>query len=228
MTMTGRLGLMGGTFDPIHRGHIDAAAAARDRLGLDRVWLLPSRVPPHRTAQPLASGYHRFAMAALAAQEIEGLEVSDLELMSAGPSYTVRTLDALRAAGFAPSQLFFIIGSDAFAEIATWFDYPRLLDAAHFVVVSRPGHCHDEVLARTPALAGRVRDQRSGGTFSTDAAGTAVILIAAATANVSSTALRARLAAGLAVDDLVPAPVARHIQRHHLYQPSAAAVSLHE
>lgn len=228
MTRPERLGLMGGTFDPIHRGHLDAALAARGRLGLDRVWLVPSRVPPHRASQPIASSFHRFAMTALAAQEAEGLEASDLELRSKGPSYTARTLDALHAAGFAPLQLFFIIGSDAFAEIATWFDYPRVLDAAHFVVVSRPGHRHDDVLARTPALAGRVLDLRAGGTLPATCTATAVIFIAATTTNVSSTGLRARLASGLAVEDLVPAPVARHIHRHHLYQPSAAAISLHE
>lgn len=228
MTTATRLGLMGGTFDPIHRGHLDAAVAARARLGLDRVWLVPSRVPPHRPAQPVVSSFHRFAMAALAALEDEALEVSDLELRAAGPSYTAHTLAALHAAGYAPWQLFFIIGVDAFAEIATWFDYPRVLDAAHFVVVSRPGHRHDEVLGRAPSVRARVRDLRDGGSLPASLPTTAVIFIDAATTDVSSTTLRARLAAGQVVDDLVPASVARHIRRHALYQPAATAIPLHE
>jgi nicotinate-nucleotide adenylyltransferase len=213
------LGLMGGTFDPIHRGHLDAAIAARGRLGLDRVWLVPSSVPPHRPSQPHASSFHRFAMTALAAQEDEGLEASDLELRAGGPSYTARTLSALHQAGLAPSQVFFIIGADAFAEIATWFDYPRVLDAANFVVVSRPGHRHDDVLSRTAAVGERIVDLRHGGSLDPHGERTAVIFVAADTTDVSSTTLRARLGAGLGVDGLVPASVARHIRRHRLYQP---------
>lgn len=228
MATADRLGLLGGTFDPIHRGHLDAAVAAQTRLGLGRVWLLPSLVPPHRSTQPRASSFHRFAMTALAAQEHDGLEASDLELGANGPSYTARTLERLRRGGLDPGQLFFIIGADAFAEIATWFDYPRVLDAAHFVVVSRPGHPLDDVLGRAPGLIERVIDLRGGGGDPPRPARTAVFFVAADTTDVSSTALRARLAAGLPVDDLVPAPVARHIRRHHLYQPSAAAIPLHE
>jgi nicotinate-nucleotide adenylyltransferase len=220
MTALPRLGLLGGTFDPVHLGHVEAARAAMARLALDRVLLLPSHVPPHRRLQPQASGFHRFAMAALAAQEVSGLEVSDLELRSTGPSYTARTLAALHGSGLAPAQLFFIIGADAFSEIATWFDYPRVLDQANFVVVSRPGHQHDEVLRRAPEVAGRVADARQAAAATTAAAArTAVILIDAATPAVSSTEVRRRLEAGEPIDDLVPAGVARHIARHHLYQP---------
>lgn len=228
MNLAGRLGLMGGTFDPIHRGHLDAAAAARQRLDLGRVLLLPSNVPPHRPSQPCASAFHRFAMAALAAQEQPWLEASDLELRAGGPSYTARTLAALHEAGFGPRQLFFIIGADAFAEIATWFDYPRVLDAANFVVVSRPGHGHDDVLGRAPAVGGRILDLRTGASFDPSRLGTAVIFVDAATADVSSTEVRARLAAGRPVDGLVPECVARHIGRHSLYQPATAAIPLHE
>ncbi|MCU0255252.1 MAG: nicotinate-nucleotide adenylyltransferase [Vicinamibacterales bacterium] len=214
-----RIGLLGGTFDPIHRGHVDAALAARQHLGLDRVLLIPSHVPPHRPLQPQASAFHRFAMAALAAGAHDGLEASDIELLDDGPSYTARTLERLRASGLVPWQLFFIIGTDAFADIATWYDYPAVLDAAHFVVVSRPGHRHDEVLRRAPELAGRVLDLRGPPRGpATIPAHPAVIFIAAPTADVSSTSLRRRLAAGQDISDLVPAAVARHILLHHLYQ----------
>jgi nicotinate-nucleotide adenylyltransferase len=129
MTVARRIGLLGGTFDPIHVGHMAAAAAARTTLQLDEVLLLTSNVPPHRP-QPAASVHHRFAMVALAAQDDERLRASDIELLAPGPSYTSATLERLHAHGYAPSQLFFIAGADAFADIATWRHYPDFLDAA--------------------------------------------------------------------------------------------------
>ena len=147
--MTVRIGILGGTFDPIHLGHLEAATAAERALSLDRILLLPSRTPPHRTSEPRASVYHRFAMAALAAAE-RGMSVSDLEVRRDGPSYTALTLEALHREGYAPAQLFFITGSDAFAEVATWHDYPRILQLANFVVVSRPGAPHASELIPNP------------------------------------------------------------------------------
>lgn len=220
---------MGGTFDPIHRGHVDAALAAVTRLGLDRMVLMPAHVPPHRALQPTASPFHRFAMTALAALEHDALEASDLELRTPGASYTARTLAAFHESGIPASLLFFVLGTDAFADIATWYDYPRLLDAAHFVVVSRPGHAHGAALARVPELAGRLVDLRHGragdGTIPAEPS---VMLVSADTTDVSSTELRRRLATGTAVESLVPPAVARHIARHHLYQPPVAATQLHD
>jgi nicotinate-nucleotide adenylyltransferase len=111
-----RLALLGGTFDPIHCGHLDIACAAREALGLDRVWLVPSHMPPHRRA-PQASAAHRFAMAALAAEGDAGMLVSDIEMLDASPSYTSSTLAKLADKGLAGSAVFFITGADAFREI---------------------------------------------------------------------------------------------------------------
>src|SRR5574338_423363 len=117
MNAAARIGILGGTLDPIHQGHLDTALAARQALALDRVIILPSRVPPHRPQQPLASRYHRFAMTALAVNGIDGLAASDMELCAPGPSYTADTLSRYHAAsGMAASQIFFITGADAFAE----------------------------------------------------------------------------------------------------------------
>src|SRR6476619_737614 len=115
-----RIGLLGGTLDPIHRGHLDAAAAARDAFQLESVSLVPSHVPPHRPVQPLASPFHRFAMACLAVSGVPRLRASDEELRAAGPSYTADTLDRLHARGLSSSQVFFITGADAFADIGPW------------------------------------------------------------------------------------------------------------
>jgi nicotinate-nucleotide adenylyltransferase len=198
-----RLGILGGTFDPIHYGHLDAADAARRALQLDQVLLIPSSDPPHRPADPLASGFHRFALVALAIQGYDGLRVSDMELTRTGTSYTADTLRAVSRQGWRPSQIFFILGSDAFAEIATWREFPAVLDAANFVVIARPGTTLDAAIARTPSLRGRE--------------GKSLFLVEARTRDVSSSTIRARLAAEQPIDDLVPAAVARHIAAHHLY-----------
>jgi nicotinate-nucleotide adenylyltransferase len=208
-----RLGLMGGTFDPIHLGHLDVARAAADALALEEVRLIPSFVPPHRAA-PGASAFHRFAMASLAAASHKRFTASDEELLRGGASYTAETLRALHAAGFAPGELFFLTGADAFAEIATWRDYPALLDLSHFVVCSRPGHEADMVRGLLPELAERMVD---GHEF--DAAVTAprIVLLDADTANVSSSGVRRAIAAGQAIDGMVLPSVAAHIRKHGLY-----------
>jgi nicotinate-nucleotide adenylyltransferase len=209
-----RLGLLGGTFDPIHYGHLDAAHAACTVLALDEVLVIPAHDPPHRQNDPHVSAFHRFALAALAIDGQPWMRASDRELRRNGPSYTIDTLRALHADGWHASQLFFILGGDAFAEIASWHAYPEVLDAAHFVVISRPGVALDAAIARVPALHARV--QRAG-TTAANARNTSIIPINADTRDVSSTQIRARLAAHERIDDLVPAAVARHIYAHHLY-----------
>ena len=216
MTAGKRIGVLGGTFDPIHFGHLDAAGAARRALDLDHVLLMPARVPPHKAAGPLASACHRFAMAALAASERAELRVSDLELERSGPSYTSWTLDRLARAGLRPAQLFFIAGADAFADIPAWRDYPDLLARSHFVVVSRPGNAAGGMPQRLPALAGRMRSP-DGAAPAAGAGATRIWLVSAPTRDVSSSTVRALLERGRAVDRLVPAAVAAHIARHDLY-----------
>jgi nicotinate-nucleotide adenylyltransferase len=207
------VGILGGTFDPIHLGHLEAAAAAQRALSLDLVLLLPARTPPHRTTEPRASAFHRFAMAALAAAERD-FAVSDLELRREGPSYTALTLEALHREGFSPAQLFFITGSDAFADVATWHDYPRILQLANFVVVSRPGAPRPSALIPNPQ------------SLITDSAGPTVLSVEAETPDVSSTEIRRRVGAGESLDGLVPSSVAGHIRRHHLYVPAPVAAVL--
>ncbi|HWP99829.1 MAG TPA: nicotinate-nucleotide adenylyltransferase [Vicinamibacterales bacterium] len=221
----GRLGLLGGTFDPIHCGHLDAAEAARAALALDVVWIMPARTPPHRPGRPTASAYHRFAMVALAVADRPGLLASDFELIEEGPSYTARTLDRLAAAGWRPWQIVFITGADAFADIASWHDYPAVLDRAHFAVVSRPGTPVASLRARLPALAPRMQDVRGR---LEPGRSPAIFLIDAPTTAVSATEVRRRLQTGEPIDRLVPPAVADHARRHGLYTPAAAAVELHE
>jgi nicotinate-nucleotide adenylyltransferase len=206
-----RIGILGGTFDPIHDGHLAVATAARTALGLETVQLAPARVPPHRTG-PLVSIYHRFAMVALAAESHASLRACDLGLDSTEPSYTGSLLDAFERAGHTASQMVFIIGADAFADIATWRYYPAILDRCHFAVVSRPGLSVTALPARLPALAGRFSEPAAGWPGSAR-----IFLIDSPTPDVSSTGIRARARTGASLEGLVPAPVARYVRRHGLY-----------
>jgi len=221
VTSVGRLGVLGGPFDPVHVGHLDAAAAAQAAFQLDHVVLMPSYQPPHRPAMPRAGSYHRFAMVALAISGTRGYRVSDIEIARGGASYTIDTLRRLHSLGWTPSQLFFIIGTDAFAEIATWREYPELLDAAHFVVIARPGTSLSAVHTHTSALQERVCESTA---WDPRDARTRILLVEATTRDVSSTAIRARISDHQPIDDLVPAAVARHIIAHNLY---GAADGLH-
>jgi nicotinate-nucleotide adenylyltransferase len=209
-----RIGILGGTLDPIHVGHLDTALSARAALALDRVIVMPSRVPPHRQEGPSASPYHRFAMAALAVNGIETLHVSDEELCAEGPSYTVLTLERLAASGVSPAEIFFITGADAFAEIETWYRYPGVLDLAHFVVVSRPGVPLSGLSARLPRLRARFRVPRLTEALPAEPS---IFLVDAKTADVSATEIRRRLRAQKSIGGLVPAAVEWHIRQHGLY-----------
>jgi nicotinate-nucleotide adenylyltransferase len=133
----------------------------------------------------------------------------------------VDTLRALQARGWTASQLFFIVGADAFAEIATWREFPAVLDQAHFAVIARPGTTLEAALSRTPALLPRARAAADRGCDG----GTTIYLVEALTRDVSSTAIRDRISQGRAIDDLVPTAVARHITTHHLYAAGRAGVA---
>jgi nicotinate-nucleotide adenylyltransferase len=223
-----RLGVLGGTLDPVHLGHLAAAHAAARALALDAVWLMPSHVPAHKAA-PTASPWHRFAMAALAAADDPLLAASDLELARPGPTFTWDTLQALAARGHAPSQIFFITGVDAFAGIETWRRFPDVLEAGNFVVVSRPGHALPEAVRQHQAVAPRLRAAPAdgGADLAISEGFCAIWLVEADTPDVSSTDIRQRVLTGQEVGAVVPASVAAHIRRHGLYTPTPAARRLH-
>jgi nicotinate-nucleotide adenylyltransferase len=210
-----RLGIMGGTFDPIHMGHLDVARASADALHLNPVRLLPSNIPPHRQ-EPGTSPFHRFALVCLAAATDARFVADDTELARGGPSYAADTLRQAQQQGWKAGQLFFLTGADAFAEIATWKDYPGLLDLAHFVVCSRPGAPAEMVRGLLPALQDRMVDAQGFDGMER----TRVILLDAATSDVSSSKVREALAAGemdIALRGLVPPSVDAHIRKHGLY-----------
>jgi nicotinate-nucleotide adenylyltransferase len=213
MTTARRIGVFGGTFDPIHCGHIDIGRAAESTLGLTRMFVIPASVSPHRE-QPFASSYHRFAMVALTVVGRPGWRASDLELRTGAPSYTSATLMRFHERGYTPSELFFVIGADAFVEIDSWKDYPDILDRTHFAVVSRPGCSAAELPARLPLLAPRMARPPVGHLTKLD---TLIFLIDVPTADVSSTTVREQRAKGRPITGLVDLGVQQHIEQHALY-----------
>jgi nicotinate-nucleotide adenylyltransferase len=212
VTTPRRIGWLGGTFDPIHDGHLDVAHAAHTALALDEVHLVPARIPPHRSA-PAASVAHRLAMVERAATTYPWLRVSDIELAGEGPSYTTHTLDRLVERGVRLSSLYVITGADTFAGIMTWKDAAQLLDRCHFVAVSRPGHPAPALRQVLSALASRMIDANG----CTMAAQPSIFLVDAPTAAVSSTAVRALATTGHSLEGVVPSEVAAYIEQHGLY-----------
>ena len=194
------IGLLGGSFDPVHRAHIDLARTALRALGLDAVWLMPAGAPWQRT--PLAAtAEHRRAMVALAIAAEDGLALCDIELNRTGPTYTVDSLRELR--DLHPHAKFtLILGTDQLANFTTWKDWAEIVDMADLAVAPRPGSAWQAPPAVVAALHARASEIRT---------------IPMAPCDVSATHVRARLREGGAVDDLLPAGVARYIEEHHLY-----------
>lgn len=208
----------GGTFDPVHNGHLAIARAARDALGTT-IWLMPAADPPHRAA-PGATAEHRAAMLELAIEGQAGLRVDRRELLRAAtsdaPSYTIDTLHELRAKFGEQAPLAFVIGADSLHGFADWKSPEALLAGAHWVVAERPGSALDEHLPPPVArlLAGRW-------TFDPAALRTApggrVLRLRQPLTPESATQIRRRIASGETWHHLLPLPVARYIVEHGLY-----------
>jgi len=213
-----RIGLLGGTFDPIHLGHTELASLAHITLSLTQVLVIPANVPPHRT-KPLTSSFHRFAMTALAVAGRDGWRASDVELRHEAPSYTSTTLGRFHQEGYKPTELFFLIGADAFADITTWREYPNILDRAHFAVVSRPAYPVAQLREQLPVLANRMVVVEQGDQPPVEPS---IILIDGVTADVSSTAIRMKLSAGESIEGMVDNRVRQHIAQHGLYRSSSS------
>lgn len=192
-----RIGLFGGTFDPVHLGHLRAAENAREALGLDRVALLPSAVPPHRPA-PLTATEHRLAMTRLAIAGHPAFECWDLETRRPGPSYTVETVAALRAER-PQDELLLIVGADTWPEMVGWREPERLFSLIEIAVAERPG-------APSPRLTAPFAGARG------------VRAVAGPSLPISSSAIRERVRRGQSVRFLVPDAVADYIGAQGLYR----------
>lgn len=205
------IGLYGGTFNPVHVGHLRVAEEMREQFHLDRVVFIPSFQPPHKSGCHTPAA-HRLAMVQAAVAANEWFVVSDVEIQRAGPSYACETIRHFRRWYGNRAELFFIVGSDAFEEIATWHAYPEFFALCHFVVMSRPGCA---ISALPPELAGRYT--RHSATEYRSPQGCRLIFCSVTGLDVSSTDIRRRVTAGASIRYLVPDTVAQYINQHGVY-----------
>jgi nicotinate-nucleotide adenylyltransferase len=202
------IGMLGGTFDPIHVGHLALAESARLELGLDEILFVPAGRPPHKRGHRITSARHRLAMVELATDGRPGFAVSRIEIDRAGPSYTIDTVEALLAKAAAadrPIELTVILSAESFTDLPTWHEPDRLLRLARIAVAPRPGHpapAREHLMELLPGVSDRV------------------VVLNGPHLDVSASAIRARVAAGLPIDGLVPPAVAAYIEAHALYRES--------
>jgi len=202
--MAQRLGLFGGTFDPIHFGHLAIAEAAREELCLDRVWFVPARLQPHKRSRRVTDAEHRWEMVRLALAGNPCFEPSRLELNREGPSYTADTVAEVRRQAGPGQEIFFICGADTLLELDSWYRPADLMAWATIAVARRPG-CEDTAVTRAAAQL----EARFGGR---------VVLFEAPLLDVSSSLIRERLAAGRSIRYLVADGVREYIVRNCLYR----------
>ena len=203
-----RIGLFGGSYNPIHNGHLIVARSVLETLRLDRILILPSRTPPHKTEDTsLAPAADRAAMANLAIKDEPGFDFSDHDLTCEGPSYTLNTISHFRALAGPEAELFWIVGADSLLELHTWYRVSDLAASCRIVTAVRPGFTPGQL----PDLR-RMLDADTVDRLLADVLETPNI-------DISSTDIRRRVAEGKSIRYLVPEPVEAYIHKHGLYQP---------
>lgn len=223
-----KIALFGGTFDPVHRGHIVVGRAAVAKFGLKQVWFVPADIPPHKQKTPVTSFHHRYAMVALAlAGEKEFvpslLEARDPASSNGKPNYSIDTVRRVKAMLGKSDRLYFLIGMDAFRDIAKWYKSEELLAECDFIVAARPGYSLADVAAslpqklRPPAAVTRLfRKEEMNGPLVLP--GATLHMLPKTHENVSATQIRAAADRGAALKRLVPDAVAEYIQKERLYR----------
>ncbi len=213
-----RIGAYGGTFDPVHNGHIEVARAVSRAFELDRMLLIPAHRPPHKDARLISDAYHRYAMAVLATLDEPHMSVSTIELEAPDRPYSFETVERLKQSYGPQTDLFFVVGADSFEEINTWREPARLLASANLIAVTRPGyevrtsHLPEPMRARVVDLRGAIApdgEHRNA---------CRVYLTDCANNDASSTEIRRRVRAGESMAELAPARVANYVEKYGLYR----------
>ena len=214
-----RVAIYGGTFDPVHKGHVEVARRILQLFELDEVLFVPACVPPHKSG--ISSAFHRFAMLALATEHYAALQLSTIELDEPNRPYAVDTVERLQSEIGSTSRLFFMIGADSWSEITTWHEWQRLLKMCDLIVVTRPGY---ELSAGVPEVAkvvdGRGLSRQEISELLRSDSEPRVFLTDVAMVDVSATAIRAaaRSVEMEKLREMVPAPVASYIEKYELYR----------
>lgn len=216
-----RTGILGGTFNPIHRGHLHIAEHARTRLKLDHIIFIPTGDPPHKAAETLAPAHHRLEMVKLATNDSPHFQVSDIESSSSQTNYTIDTLHALKSQ--IEGELYFLIGLDAFLDLPTWKASNQLLDETNFIVLSRPETQFSQIksLPMLPSIPDEELEALDNGAkdlFDIATSGnTTLTLLALPPCEISASTIRERLRKGLGVDDCLPPTIESYIIKNQLY-----------
>jgi nicotinate-nucleotide adenylyltransferase len=211
-----RVGILGGTFNPPHLGHLAVARHAREELRLDRVLLMPARIPPHKRDAEDPGPEHRLRMCRLAVENADGLSVCAQEIERAGPSYTVDTLRAIHAT-HPEARLTFILGADTAGTLPAWREPAKLLQLADLAVAARAGSDREEVLEKIAPYLDTLQGATGGRAIATDRRSARVTFLDMPVMEISSSAARRRAARGEPIEDLVGFAVASYITEHALY-----------
>ena len=201
-----KLGILGGTFDPIHMGHLIIAEEAREQLNLDEVLFIPTGNPWMKTGTVITPAVHRLSMVKLAIRANPHFKASSMEIDRPGETYTIDTLTDLRAKSKSPAEIFFIVGMDSLKSFHRWKEPQKILELCTVVAVSRPGYAdvnRREIESVSKELAGRVR------------------FLEGDLIEISGTDIRRRVAQGRSIRYRVPREVEEYISKHHLYQEEA-------
>ncbi len=227
MSAKKRIALYGGTFDPVHIGHMSVARALLNLFALDEILFIPAHVAPHKREQRVTPALYRFAMLALATQGEPQMRVSTIELDAPERPYTVETLARLKEECGLNAQLFFVMGADSWTEIKTWREWERVLLATNHIVMARPGyelessHVTDEIRERIVDLRGARREEAARSVEESEAE--KIYVTDAVQMDVSATMIRQLVRAGQSSEwpALVPQPVAEFIVKYRLYRDKA-------
>jgi nicotinate-nucleotide adenylyltransferase len=203
-----RIAILGGTFDPIHNGHLAAAQSVAITFQVDEVHFVPAFSPPHKHVQQITSPFHRFAMVALATSPIDRFRTSTIEVDAFEKRYTVQTLEAMKRS-YPSAQLLFIIGTDMYQELESWKDYRRLFELAHLAIVNRPGFSFREDLAPFQVVT-KIQAVPLP-------AEPAVFYLPFVEQPISSTEIRDDRRRGVQVSQWLPPMVWNYIEKHKLY-----------
>ena len=203
-----RIAILGGTFDPIHNGHLAAAQSVAESFDVDEVHFVPAFSPPHKQSRGITSPFHRFAMVALATVSFDRFRTSTIEVDALERRYTVETLDAMTIA-YPGADLLFIVGTDMYQEIETWKNFQRLFELAHLVIVSRPGFPFREDIAPYQIL-----KEKQSVTLPHEAS---VFYLPFVQQPISSTAIRDDCKRGERVSQWLPPSVWSYIEKNKLY-----------
>jgi nicotinate-nucleotide adenylyltransferase len=217
------VGIFGGTFNPIHLGHLRAAEEVREGQHLDEIRLVPAAVPPHKEARDVAGAAHRLRMVELATAGVPGFRVSRLEIDREGPSYSIDTLRAVRAEVGAGARLVFVVGWDAFRELHTWKEHAAIFSLCDVVVVTRPPAPDRLAHGEIPVAARDAFWYETSSESFRHRSGHVLTLQRTTALDISAAGIRARIAAGLSVRFLLPPAVEEYIAAHRLYQSEDAA-----